>query len=131
LIKLKKQKRLLCAYLLSYSIIAHCETHKRSNATGTAIPSCAGTTPASRSPGPRGRAGAGTDSGPTTLGIKHRQLTLYMFAAAFVTSHRLVCFVEGTQDFVFFLAVETNIFVDWHNVPSSYIINEGRVIEQC
>jgi hypothetical protein len=59
---------------------------------------------------------------PAALGINHGQLALYVLTAACVASDWLIRFAEGTQDFIFFFAVETNVFVDWHVVPSFHII---------
>ena len=56
------------------------------------------------------------------MGKGQRQFALYILAATFVTLDGLIGLVKGTQDFVFFLTIETNIFVDWHNVPSMLII---------
>jgi hypothetical protein len=51
---------------------------------------------------------------PAALGIEDGQLALYVLAAATVAGNGLVGFAEGAQDFIFFFAVETNVFVDWH-----------------
>jgi len=51
---------------------------------------------------------------PAALGIEHGQLTFYILTAAFIAGYGFVGFVERAQDFVFFLAIETNVFVDWH-----------------
>ena len=72
------------------------------------------TTPAPCPPSPRGGAGTGTEGVPAALGINHGQLALYVLTAACVASDWLIRFAEGTQDFIFFFAVETNVFVDWH-----------------
>jgi hypothetical protein len=63
---------------------------------------------------------------PAALGIDHRQFALYVLATTCVASNRFVGFAEGAQDFVFFLAVETNVFVDWHrNLPPLLYITAG------
>jgi hypothetical protein len=56
-----------------------------------------------------------------------RQFAFYMIAATLVAFKELVRFVEGTQDFVFFLAVKANIFVDWHNAPFPLIIYQRQM----
>jgi hypothetical protein len=80
----------------------------RSMPAGRTIPSGAGATTSSQS----------TSSVPAALGIENRQFALHILAATGVASHGLIGFVEGAQDFIFFLAVETNVFIDWHrNLP--------------
>jgi hypothetical protein len=60
------------------------------------------------------------------LGVENRQFALYVLAAAFVAGDRLVGFVDRAQDFVFFLAIKTNVFVDWHmNLPHILYITVG------
>ena len=90
------------------------------NSAGAAIPAGAGTAPAS----PRS-----TDGGAAALGVEDRQFALHMFAPAFVTFDILISLVKGAQDFVFFLAIEADVFVDWHNAPSTFIIYHSRVNE--
>jgi hypothetical protein len=69
----------------------------------------------------------------TALGVEHGQLALYIFTSALVASDRLIGFVEGAQDFVFFLAVEANVFVDGHrNLPRLlYITARSMDIVDC
>jgi hypothetical protein len=69
-----------------------------------AITARARSTPASRP----------TEGVPAALGINHGQLALYVLSAACVAGDGLIGFAERTQDFIFFFAVKTNVFVDWH-----------------
>jgi hypothetical protein len=89
----------------------HCDI---SNPAGTTIPARAETASA---PGPHGGAGTGADGRSAALGVEDRQLALYILAAALVASNRLIGLVERAQDFMFFLAVEANIFIDRHGSP--------------
>ena len=62
-----------------------------------------------------------TEGVPAALGINHRQLALYVLTAACVAGDRFIGFAEGAQDFIFFFAVETNVFVNWHwYLPSTF-----------
>ena len=82
---------------------------------GAAIPARAGAAATARSPGPRGGAGAGTDSMTVTLGVANRQFAFDMLSAAHLARQGLVGFAKGTQYLVFFLTVGANVFVDGHN----------------
>lgn len=72
-----------------------------------------------------------TDSRAPALRIKNRQFTLYILTFTFVASHRLVRFVERAQNFIFVLAIQTNVLVDWHrNLPHLlYITVEENEIQ--
>jgi hypothetical protein len=60
---------------------------------------------------------------PAALGVYHGQLALYVLATTPVAGDRLIGFAEGAQDFIFFFAVETNVFVNWHwYLPSTLYI---------
>jgi hypothetical protein len=54
------------------------------------------------------------DSVPAALGVNHRQFAFYVLATALVAGKRFIGFIERAQDFVFFLTIETDVFVDWH-----------------
>jgi hypothetical protein len=56
-----------------------------------------------------------------------RQFAFHVLTTALITFEELVRFIERTQDFVFFLAVKANIFVDWHNAPFPLIIYQRQM----
>lgn len=48
------------------------------------------------------------------MGVDNGQFALHVFTAALVTVYGLVGFIEGAQDFVLFLAVNADVFINWH-----------------
>lgn len=66
------------------------------------------------------------DGRAAALRIKHGQFALHIHAPALIAFDGLIGFIEGAQDFIFLLAIETNVFVNWHKyLPHSLYTTTG------